>query len=123
MADAAIPDPGLVAAVVAVARDAGQMALARWRTAGEGPTPEQRARGKFIVTFVGRAGDRIARTEVRGHDPGYDHTSKMIAEAALTLVEDRDRLPHAGGVLTPVSALHEPLLARLRGTGMEFRTS
>lgn len=98
-------------------------ALARWRTAGEGPTPEQRARGKFIVTFVGRAGHRIARTEVRGHDPGYDHTSKMIAEAALTLVEDRDRLPHAGGVLTPVSALHEPLLARLRGTGMEFRTS
>ncbi|WP_081668655.1 3'(2'),5'-bisphosphate nucleotidase CysQ [Sphingomonas phyllosphaerae] len=36
MADAAAPalapDPGLVEAVVAVARDAGQMALARWRT-------------------------------------------------------------------------------------------
>ena len=27
-----VPDPGLVEAVVAVARDAGQMALARWRT-------------------------------------------------------------------------------------------
>jgi short subunit dehydrogenase-like uncharacterized protein len=96
-------------------------ALARLRGPGEGPTPEQRARGKFIVTFVGRAGSRVVRTEVRGHDPGYDHTSKMIAESALTLVEDRDRLPHSGGVLTPASALHEPLLARLHGTGMEFR--
>jgi len=96
-------------------------ALLRMRSSGEGPTPEQRARGKFIVTLVGRAGDRVVRTEVRGHDPGYDHTAKMIAESALTLVEDRDRLPHAGGVLTPASALHEPLLARLRTTGMEFR--
>lgn len=96
-------------------------ALLRWRSSGEGPSPEQRARGKFICTFVGRADRREARVEVRGHDPGYDHTAKMIAEAALTLVEDRDRLPHTGGVLTPVSALGEPLIARLRGTGMEFR--
>lgn len=95
-------------------------ALLRWRASGEGPSPEQRAKGKFIVTIVGRAGDRTVRTEVRGHDPGYDHTAKMIAESALTLVEDRDRLPHTGGVLTPASALHEPLLARLRGTGMSF---
>jgi short subunit dehydrogenase-like uncharacterized protein len=95
-------------------------ALERMRDSGEGPTPEERARGKFIVTLVGRAGDRVVRTIVRGHEPGYEHTSKMIAEAALTLVEDRDRLPHTGGVLTPASALHEPLLARLRGTGMTF---
>ena len=96
-------------------------ALLKLKSSGEGPTPEQRAKGKFIVTLVGRTGDRVVRTEVRGHDPGYDHTAKMISESALTLVEDRDRLPHAGGVLTPASALHEPLLARLRGTGMEFR--
>lgn len=98
----------------------GRKLLLKVRKPGEGPPPEQRARNRFAVTFLGRGDGKTIRTRVSGHDPGYDHTAKMIAEAALTLVEERGRLSHAGGVLTPASALGEPLLARLRTTGMEF---
>ncbi len=114
----------LVTGVVAIAGVAqlkfGRDLLLKMRKPGEGPPPEERARNRFAVTFVGRGGGRVIRTRVSGHDPGYDHTAKMIAEAALTLVEDRERLPHAGGVLTPASALGESFLARLPATGMEF---
>jgi saccharopine dehydrogenase (NAD+, L-glutamate forming) len=101
-------------------------ALERVRASGEGPSEQQRARGRFRVVFLGRAGDRSVRVEVTGHDPGYGHTAEMLAAAALTLVRDRDRLPRPlapsrGGVLTPASALGDPLLRRLEATGMSFR--
>lgn len=88
---------------------------------GKGPTPEAIARGSFRVTFIAESdrGQRV-RTEVRGRDPGYGHTSIMLAEAALALVEDRKVLPAQGGVLTPAVALGQVLRARLQRSGMEF---
>jgi short subunit dehydrogenase-like uncharacterized protein len=44
----------------------------------------------------------------------------MLAEAALCLAFDRDRLPRTGGVLTPASALGDPYVERLERTGMHF---
>lgn len=88
---------------------------------GDGPSEPERAKSKFTATFVGRgASGRTVRTTVSGRDPGYGLTAVMLVESARVLVEDRDRLPHRGGVLTPASALHEPLLARLRGAGLEI---
>ena len=109
-----------VGTVFALAKTPARHLLERLRPSGSGPSEEQRARGWFVVTFVGRQGHANVITEVRGGDPGYGHTAKMIAEAARCLAEDRDRLPARYGVLTPASAMGQALIDRLRHTGMEF---
>jgi short subunit dehydrogenase-like uncharacterized protein len=59
--------------------------------------------------------------EVKGGDPGYSETAKMLAESALCLAFDRARLtPHVGFVTT-ASAMGEPLLERLMRAGISFR--
>jgi short subunit dehydrogenase-like uncharacterized protein len=113
---------GGIGTVMALSRTPARRLLERLRPSGAGPSEEQRARGWFKVTFVGRQGGLTVTTEVRGSDPGYGHTAMMIAEAARCLVEDRQRLPARYGVLTPASAMGEPLLARMRSTGMSFDT-
>ena len=85
---------------------------------GDGPTPEERARNRFRVTFVASAGDASAVVQVRGGDPGYGDTAKMIGEAALCLADDRADLPDRAGVLTPVLAFGDALLPRLRAAGI-----
>lgn len=94
--------------------------LAKVRVQGEGPSEDKRAKSWFRVDFVGRGGGQEVRTHVSGGDPGYTETAKMIAESALTLVEDLDRVPKVGGVLTPASGLGEPLIERLQAAGIEF---
>ena len=79
---------------------------------GEGPSKEERETGSYDVMFVGDApnGTRII-TSVKGDkDPGYGSTSKMIAEAAITLVQD---VQGKGGVMTPAPAMAEALIKRL----------
>lgn len=79
---------------------------------GEGPSKEERETGSYDVMFVGDApnGTRLI-TSVKGDkDPGYGSTSKMIAEAALTLVQD---VQGKGGVMTPAPAMAEALIKRL----------
>jgi short subunit dehydrogenase-like uncharacterized protein len=89
---------------------------------GEGPTPEQRARGHFVVRLLAE-GDGIAlRGEVSDRrDPGYGSTAVMLAESALCLA--RDPYDGPGGVLTPASTLGAPLLARLRAAAMTWTVS
>ncbi|MEM7356751.1 MAG: saccharopine dehydrogenase NADP-binding domain-containing protein [Acidobacteriota bacterium] len=94
--------------------------LLKMRQSGAGPTPEERARSKFRVTFVGRAGDQRVLGEASGGDPGYGETSKMVAESALCLALDRDQLPEHFGVITPAVAMGDRLLERLRAAGMRF---
>jgi short subunit dehydrogenase-like uncharacterized protein len=86
---------------------------------GEGPGPEQRARNRFCVTFVARARGERAVARVRGGDPGYGDTAKMIGEAAPA-AEDRAKLPDRAGVLTPVLAMGDALLPRLEAAGIVF---
>lgn len=111
---------GGVGTVMALAKTPARRLLGRLRPSGAGPSEAQRARGWFKVVFVGRQGDQTVTTEVRGGDPGYGHTAKMIAEAARCLVEDREQLPPRFGVLTPAAAMGERLIERMRNTGMEF---
>ncbi len=87
---------------------------------GEGPSAEVRAASTFEVRMRARSEDRSVNVAVRGGDPGYDETAKMISEAALSILEDGDRLPGKSGVLTPVEAMGEVLLARLQAAGIEF---
>jgi short subunit dehydrogenase-like uncharacterized protein len=112
---------GLGTAAALAQVELGRKLLLRWRGSGDGPSEDERAHSKFTVTFVGHSEGRRVRCEVSGRDPGYGLTAMMLTESALTLVQDRDRLPHRGGVLTPASALHLPLLERVRRGGIEFR--
>lgn len=93
--------------------------LQKIRPQGEGPSADERARSWFRIDLIGRAGGQEVRAHVRGGDPGYDETAKMISEAAITAIEDRDRLP-LRGVLTPAAALGQPLIDRLIAAGIEF---
>lgn len=87
-------------------------------TSGDGPDAAKRAKGWFEVTFVGEAGGKRVVTEVRGGDPGYTETAKMLAEAALCLVHDE--LPQTGGQVTPAAAMGPALRDRLQRNGITF---
>ena len=94
----------------------------RWllskKTSGEGPTPERRAKSWFRVRFHGEGGGRKVVTEVKGGDPGYGETAKMLAESALCLAHDQ--LPDRAGQLTTAAAMGDALLARLQRAGISF---
>ncbi len=87
---------------------------------GEGPTPEQRAKGFFVVRLLGETtGGAALRARVEDRrDPGYGSTAVMLSESALCLARDSLRTP--GGVLTPAAAMGMTLVERLRTAGMTF---
>lgn len=98
--------------------------LERLRPSGAGPSAQAREKSWFRVRFVGRSGDQRVVTEVRGGDPGYTETAKMISEAASCLALDdlgevEGVLP--GGLLTPGVACGQALIDRLIDAGIEFR--
>ena len=67
--------------------------LLKLKDPGEGPTPEQRAKGWFNLRFEARGRRQAARDRGLGRRPGYGETSKMLGESALCLA--RDELPRA----------------------------
>ncbi|MFI6899980.1 saccharopine dehydrogenase family protein [Nonomuraea sp. NPDC050394] len=81
---------------------------------GEGPTPEERARSWFKLTFLGEGGGVRVVTEVAGRDPGYGGTAVMVAEAALCLAFDDT--PQVSGQVTTATAMGGPLIERLSRT-------
>lgn len=109
---------------------------------GAGPSLQERAKSWFCFHLVGEAAPatpggpprRIEGT-VKGGDPGYDETAKMVAEAALILVADRrasagnlGKLAGAsdaasvlrGGFTTPAVCLGARLRRRLQSQGIRF---
>lgn len=81
---------------------------------GEGPSQEEIENGSFVAELVGKQGEREVRVTVRGRrDPGYGATAGMLAESALCLSLDGDKLTSPGGILTTASAMGDALLARL----------
>jgi short subunit dehydrogenase-like uncharacterized protein len=85
---------------------------------GTGPSEGRRAHSWFTVDFVATSGGRTVHTKVKGGDPGYDETAKMLAESALCLAYD-DNPPTAGSVTTAV-AMGDRLLERLQKAGITF---
>lgn len=96
--------------------------LFKLRDPGDGPSPSQRSSSWFKVKFIGRANGLHVWTQVSGGDPGYGETSKMLAESALCLALDADRLPPNFGVITPAAAMGEVLIERLQQAGIHFDT-
>ena len=88
---------------------------------GEGPSQEERDSGHYDLLFVALManGARIDAVVTGDRDPGYGSTSKMIAEAALTLVDGVGA--GRGGVWTAGALLGTPLRERLvRNAGLTF---
>uniref|UniRef100_A0A7R9YR15 Saccharopine dehydrogenase NADP binding domain-containing protein n=1 Tax=Chlamydomonas euryale TaxID=1486919 RepID=A0A7R9YR15_9CHLO len=98
----------------------------------EGPSPEQAAAAGHAVTLVARgykdadsAGpgsppDREVVLRISGPDPGYAATSIYLAQAALTVLEDRGKLP-GPGVHTPGALLCDTGYAeRLQARGIKI---
>jgi short subunit dehydrogenase-like uncharacterized protein len=85
---------------------------------GSGPSEERRARSSFSVRFVGQGGGRTVVTEVRGGDPGYTETAKMLAESALCLALDDN--PATSGQVTTAAAMGSRLRERLHRAGLQF---
>jgi short subunit dehydrogenase-like uncharacterized protein len=86
---------------------------------GQGPDAAAREAGGFEMLLIGRnpaAPKRYIHARVTGRrDPGYGATARMLAEAAMCLALDTDRLPVAGGSWTPATAFGDLLTARLPG--------
>ncbi len=92
--------------------------LVKLKAAGTGPSAERRAASWFNVRMTGTAPSGRAVVEVRGGDPGYDETAKMVAETALCLLLDEN--PEHSGQVTTATACGDALLARLRAAGIAF---
>ena len=90
------------------------------RSPGEGPSLEQREKSWFRVRFVGEGGGERVVCEVRGGDPGYGETAKMLGESALCLVHDE--VPDTSGQVTTAVAMGQPLIDRLQRAGIGFTT-
>lgn len=88
---------------------------------GDGPSPEQRARGAFTVEITAgtESGTRYRTTVAADLDPGYEGTAVMLGQAALALAAGEGAGP---GVLTPASALGGALVERLRAHGFTLDT-
>jgi short subunit dehydrogenase-like uncharacterized protein len=84
---------------------------------GQGPGEAAREAGGFEMLLIGRhatAPQRHLQARVIGRrDPGYGATARMLAEAAMCLALDGDRLPVGGGSWTPATAFGELLIERL----------
>jgi short subunit dehydrogenase-like uncharacterized protein len=96
-------------------------ALLRLKDPGDGPDASRRERSWFTARFAGRVGDESSPRvvcEVRGGDPGYGETSKMLAESALCLAHDE--LPETRGMVTPAVAMGQALIDRLTQVGLVF---
>ncbi len=94
--------------------------LLKVKDPGDGPDEATRKKSWFSVTFLGKAGGHQVVCEVRGGDPGYEETAKMLAESALCLAFDRDALAPRFGMVTTAAVMGDPLLARLQRAGLSF---
>ena len=95
---------------------------------GQGPSATTIRKGWFRCDLLGLTehGPRVRGLIAHAGDPSNSATAEFVAEAALTLALDGDRLPGGkarGGVLTPATALGEPFAARIRAAGTRVEIS
>ena len=90
---------------------------------GEGPNSKERKNGFYDMRFLAQHPsdkEKNILAKVYGDmDPGYGSTSKMLAESALCLVNDK--LEKGGGIWTPSSLMGKQLFERLESNaGLSF---
>lgn len=86
---------------------------------GDGPDESRRAKSWFTVDQVAEGDGRTIHTQVKGGDPGYTETAKMLAESALCLLFDDN--PTTAGSVTTAQAMGDNLMARLVARGITFQ--
>ena len=89
---------------------------------GDGPTQEERENGNYDALFAGQNSEgELMISSVQGdRDPGYGSTSKMLAEAAICLLENPTLA--SGGLWTPAAAMGQALIDRLHAhAGLTFQ--
>jgi len=86
---------------------------------GDGPSESRREKSWFTVDFVAEGDGRTIHTQVKGGDPGYTETAKMLAESALCLLFDDN--PEVAGSVTTAQAMGDNLIARLVAAGISFQ--
>ncbi len=90
---------------------------------GEGPSKEVRETGSYELVQVGELPDgTILKSRVTGQgDPGVRSTTMMLAEAAVCLAADEDKIAVGGGFWTPASAMGPLLRDRITDhAGLSF---
>ena len=92
---------------------------------GEGPSEKTRENGLFVhrTYTTTTTGKRYMATVAAKGDPGYKATAMLLGESALTLALDRDKLPDLLGVLTPIAAMGDALIDRLRAAGVTLEVT
>ena len=88
----------------------------------DGPTQEERENGNYDAIFAGQNSEgELMISSVQGdRDPGYGSTSKMLAEAAICLLENPTLA--SGGLWTPAAAMGQALIDRLHAhAGLTFQ--
>jgi len=89
---------------------------------GDGPTQKERENGNYDAIFAGQNSEgELMISSVQGdRDPGYGSTSKMLAEAAICLLENPTLA--SGGLWTPAAAMGQALIDRLHAhAGLTFQ--
>ncbi len=90
---------------------------------GEGPSPSAQAKGFYDLRFYGETekGQKI-RTKVTGdRDPGYGSTSKILAQAGLSLALDISKKEKRGGFWTTATVFDQRFIQRLeQNAGLTF---
>jgi len=90
---------------------------------GEGPSPEEQKNGFYNLVFAGTLpSGEVRRVRVTGdRDPGYGSTAKMLAEAALCILDTADLGETEGGFWTPSSLMGASLRKRIsENAGLTF---
>ncbi|MEV2220833.1 saccharopine dehydrogenase NADP-binding domain-containing protein [Nocardia vinacea] len=87
---------------------------------GTGPSEQARTSGWFTMKTYARtsSGAKYVATFSGSGDPGYQATAVMLGQAGLCLAFDSAEQPELAGILTPASAMGDPLTARLRAAGI-----
>lgn len=80
----------------------------------EGPTRKQLEGLSFATEIVGKGWtapanaknptsppDRTLTCLISGPDPGYETTSRCMIQSALSIIDESDKIPFTGGVLSP----------------------
>ncbi|XP_043484039.1 saccharopine dehydrogenase-like oxidoreductase [Leptopilina heterotoma] len=102
----------------------------------EGPSEEQMENSHFSITFKATgwkeklaevsdkhvdAPNKEMITKVTGKNPGYGLTCTTLLLAGVTILRESEKMPDAGGVLTPGAAfVNTSLMEELKKNGMTF---
>lgn len=102
-----------------------------------GPTRDEVLGGSFRMLFIGKGWKGVSPdpvmqpdqpptddilVQVEGPHPGYPAAAKAALLSAVTILQERDRLPKKGGVYTPAAAFSKTtIVERLNNFGFKFQ--